>query len=120
MERLAAERILALRCNVYRGYLDRIFASAGFKPPMLTEFDTFSSVLIGVEAGHSIALFAPIVKLAAGQQLLYRPITGTTESLPAGIARGKNDNVTPAAEEFCEILRNISNGANGQKPSKGP
>jgi DNA-binding transcriptional LysR family regulator len=120
LERLAAERILALRSNVYRGYLDRIFTSAGFKPRMLTEFETFSSVLIGVEAGHGIALFAPIVKLAAGQQLLYRPVTGTTESIPAGIARGKNHSVTPAAEEFCEILRNISNGANGQKPSKGP
>lgn len=120
LEKLAAEPILGLRRNDYRGYLDRIFAPSGFKPRIVTECDTCNSVLIEVEAGHGIALCAPIVKLAPGQQLLYRPLTGTTESLSAGIARAKNGNLTPAAEEFCEILRNISNGANGQKPSKGP
>jgi hypothetical protein len=55
-----------------------------------------------VEAGHGIALGAPIVKLAAGQQLLYRPLTGTTESLSVGIARAKNGDVTPAGEYFCD------------------
>jgi DNA-binding transcriptional LysR family regulator len=117
LERLAAEPILGLRRNDYRGYLDRIFAPSGFKPRIVTECDTFSSVLIEVEAGHGIALGAPIVKLAAaaGHHLLYRPLTGTTESLSVGIARAKNGNVTPAGEEFCEILRNVSNGATTTK-----
>jgi DNA-binding transcriptional LysR family regulator len=105
LEKVAAEPILGLRRNDYRGYLDRIFAPSRFKPRIVTECDTFSSVLIEVQAGHGIALFAPIVKLAAGHQLLYRPLTGTTESLSAGIARAKNGEVTPAGEEFCEILR---------------
>jgi hypothetical protein len=69
-----------------------------------------------VEAGHGIALFAPIYKLAAGKRLLYRRITGTTESLSVGIARAKNGTVTPAGEAFCEILRNVSNGATATKP----
>jgi DNA-binding transcriptional LysR family regulator len=115
LERLAAEPILGLRRNDYRGYLDRIFAPTGFKPRIVTECDTFSSVLIEVEAGHGIALFAPIYKLAAGERLLYRRITGTTESLSVGIARAKNGTVTPAGEEFCEILRNVSNGATTTK-----
>jgi hypothetical protein len=88
--------------------------SIGFKPRIVTECDTYSSILIEVEAGHGIALSAPIFRPAAGKPLLYRRITGTTESLPAGIARAKNSNVTPAGEEFCEILRNVSNGATGE------
>jgi DNA-binding transcriptional LysR family regulator len=115
LERLAAEPILGLRRNDYRGYLDRIFAPTGFKPRIVTECDTFSSVLIEVEAGHGIALFAPIYKLAAGKRLLYRRITDTTESLSVGIARAKNGNVTPAGEEFCKILRTASNGAAATK-----
>jgi DNA-binding transcriptional LysR family regulator len=115
LEKLAAEPILGLRRNDYRGYLDRIFAPTGFKPRIVTECDTFSSILIEVEAGHGIALGAPIAKLAAGQQLLYRPLTGTTESLSVGIARAKNGNVTPAGEEFCDILRNVSTGATATK-----
>jgi DNA-binding transcriptional LysR family regulator len=111
LEKLAAEPILSLRRNDYRGYLDRIFAPSGFKPRIVTECDTFSSVLIEVEAGQGVALCAPIVKLGAGQQLLYRPLIGTTESLSAGIARAKNGNVTPAGEDFCGFLRNASNGA---------
>jgi DNA-binding transcriptional LysR family regulator len=82
---------------------------------MVTECDTFSSVLIEVEAGLGIALFAPIYKLAAGKRLLYRRITDTTESLSVGIARAKNGNVTPAGEEFCKILRTASNGAAATK-----
>ena len=114
LKRLAAEPILGLRRNDYRRYLDRIFAPTGCKPRIVTECDTFSSILIEVEAGHGIALFAPIYKLAAGKPLLYRRITGTTESLSVGIARAKNGNVTPPGEEFCEILRNVSNGSDCQ------
>jgi DNA-binding transcriptional LysR family regulator len=115
LARLAAEPILGLRRNDCRGYLDRIFAPTGFKPRIVPECDTFSSVLIEVEAGHGIALFAPIYKLAAGKRLLYRRITDTTESLSVGIARAKNGNVTPAGEEFCKILRTASNGAAATK-----
>ena len=115
LERLAAEPILGLHRNDYRGCLDRIFAPTGFKPRMVTECDTFSSVLIEVEAGLGIALFAPIYKLAAGKRLLYRRITDTTESLSVGIARATNGNVTPAGEEFCKILRTVSNGAAATK-----
>jgi hypothetical protein len=79
--------------------------------------DTFGSLLIEVEAGHGIALGIPIFKLTAAKRLLYRPLTGTTEALSVGIARATKGDMTPAGEEFCEILRNISNGTNGGKPS---
>ena len=115
LEKLTTEPILGLRRDDYRGYLDRIFAPTGLKPRIVTECDTFSSILIEVEAGHGIALFASIFKLATGKQLLYRPLTGTTESLSAGIARAKNGKVTPAGEDFCEILRNVSNRSTATK-----
>jgi hypothetical protein len=77
--------------------------------------DTFASLLIEVQAGHGVALSIPILNTAA-KRLLYRPLTGTTEALSVGIARATKRDITPAAEEFCEIVRNISNGANGCKP----
>ena len=49
-----------------------------------------------------------IFKLVAGKRLLYRPLTGTTEVASMGIARVSKGDVTPAGEEFCEILRKIS------------
>jgi hypothetical protein len=43
-----------------------------------------------------------------GKRLLYRPLTGTTETLSVGIARATKGDVTPAGEKFCEILRKTS------------
>ena len=111
LEKVAAEPLLSLRRKDYRKYLDRIFAPIGVKPRIAVECDTFSSILIEVEAGHGIALCTPIFKLAAGKPLLYRPLTGTTETLSVGIARAAKGDVTPAGEKFCEILRKTSDEA---------
>jgi DNA-binding transcriptional LysR family regulator len=54
-------------------------------------------------------------QLQVAQSALSR-LTGTTESLSAGIARAKNGHVTPAGEEFCEILRKVSDGATATEP----
>ena len=43
-----------------------------------------------------------------GKSLLYRPVTGTTVSVSVGIARATMTYLTPAAEKFCEIMRQIS------------
>jgi len=67
-----------------------------------------------VEAGRGIALCIPSFKLLTGERLAYRPVTGTTELLSVGIARATKGDVTPAGEEFCEILRKVSNGANSE------
>jgi DNA-binding transcriptional LysR family regulator len=117
LEKVAAEPLISLRRQDYREYLNRIFAPTGVKPRIAVQCDTFGSLLIEVEAGHGIALGIPIFKLAGAKRLLYRPLTGTTETLSVGIARATKGDMTPAGEEFCEILRNISNGANGRKPS---
>jgi DNA-binding transcriptional LysR family regulator len=108
LEKLTAEPLIALRRQDYREYLNRIFAPIGVKPRIAMECDTFSSILIEVEAGHGIALCIPI---AGGKRLLYRPLTGTTEALSVGIARSRKSDVTPAGEKFCEILRKTSNEA---------
>jgi LysR family transcriptional regulator, benzoate and cis,cis-muconate-responsive activator of ben and cat genes len=116
LEELTAEPIVGLHIDGYRGDLDRIFAPTGLKPRMVMECDTYGSVLIEVEAGRGVAFCAPIFKLADDKRVLYRRLTGTTESLSAGIARAKNGHVTPAGEEFCEILRKVSDGATATEP----
>ena len=116
LEKVAAEPLISLRRQDYREYLNRIFAPTGVKPRIAVQCDTFASLLSEVEAGHGIALGIPMFKLAAAKRLLYRPITDT-ETLSAGIARATKGGMTPAGEEFCKILRDISNGANGRKPS---
>src|SRR5262245_40809860 len=49
------------------------------------------------------------------KRLLYRPLTGTTETQSVGIARATKGDVTPAGEKFCEILRQISTEADRDK-----
>jgi hypothetical protein len=51
------------------------------------------------------------LKLMSGERLLYRPLTGTTETQFVGIARATKADVTPAGEKFREILRKLSRGA---------
>jgi DNA-binding transcriptional LysR family regulator len=116
LERVAAEALISLHGRDYREYLNRIFAPTGVKPRIAVECDTFASLRIEVEAAHGIALGMPISN-AAATRLLYRPITGTTETLSVGIARATKGDMTPAGKKFCEILRNISNGMNARKPS---
>src|SRR6267378_3520942 len=113
LEKLAAEPLVVLRRKSYpesERYLDRLFASIGAKPSIAVECDSASSLITEVEAGRGIALATPIFELVTGKRLLYRPLTGTTEVLSAGIARATKGDVTPAGEKFCEILRRISKG----------
>src|SRR6266478_4574257 len=116
LEKLAAEPLVGFRRKDYPEYyhaLDRMFAPIREKPRIAVECDSASSLITEVEAGRGIALTAPIFKLVAGKRLLYRPLTGTTEVASVGIARASKGDVTPAGEQFCEILRRISNGASG-------
>lgn len=111
VEKLAAEPIVALGRKDYPEYyrfLDRIFAPLHAKPRIAVECDSASSLITEVEAGRGIALAIPIFKLVAGKRLLYRPLTGTTETASVGIARAAKGDVTPAGEKFCEILRQKS------------
>lgn len=111
LERVAAEPLIGLCHEGFPHYyhnLERIFAPTGVKPRIAVECDSRISLLIKVEAGHGIALFTPISKLATSKSLLYRPVTGTTVSVPIGIAYATTAALTPAAERFCEILRQTS------------
>jgi DNA-binding transcriptional LysR family regulator len=114
LEKVAVEPLVGLRRRGYSEYyriLERIFASVSAKPRIAVESDSESSLVVEVEAGHGIALVTTILKLTSGKRLLYRPLTGTTETQLVGIARAAKGDVTPAGEKFCEILRQISSEA---------
>jgi DNA-binding transcriptional LysR family regulator len=111
LERVAGERLVILSRKNYSEYnriLGRILALVSTKPRIAMECDSEDSLFMEVEAGRGIALVTTIAKLAAGKRLLYRPLTGTTETQLVGIARATKGDVTPAGEKFCEILRQIS------------
>jgi hypothetical protein len=52
------------------------------------------------------------------KRLLYRPLTGTTETQSIGIARATKGDVTPAGEKFCEILRRLTGTVRASPVSK--
>jgi len=111
LEKVASEPLVGLRRKDYSEYyriLERVFAPISTKPRIAVECDSASSLVLKVEAGHGIALVTTILKVAAGKRLLFRPLTGTTESQSVGIARAAKGDVTPAGEKFCAILRKIS------------
>jgi DNA-binding transcriptional LysR family regulator len=119
LEKLAAEPVVSLDRKVYSEYhrrLEGLFASIPAKPRIAVACDSISSLITEVEAGRGIALTPTSFQLTAGKRLLYRPLTGTSESVPVGIARATKGDVTPAGERFCEILRKISYGGTAAKP----
>jgi DNA-binding transcriptional LysR family regulator len=121
LQRIAAEPLIGMRRHDYPEYypdLERLFASIGAKPRIAVECDSTSSLLIEVEAGHGIALCLPIFEHVTGKRLLYRPITGTTKTVPIGIARATDGDLTPAGAKFCAILREIFSGATAAKPNR--
>src|SRR5213593_1945259 len=82
LEKLAAEPLVGLRRKDYSEYnrmLDRLFSPICATPRIAVECDSDSSLITEVEAGRGIALSSTIFKLVAGNRLLYRPLTGTTE-----------------------------------------
>jgi DNA-binding transcriptional LysR family regulator len=112
LKKFATEPIVGLNRKDYsefHRFLDRLFASLDVKPIIAVECDSLNSLIAEVEAGRGISLATPIFKLVFADRLLYRPLTGTTETASVGIARATNGDVTPAGEKFCEILRQISN-----------
>jgi len=118
LEKLASERLVILSRKSYSEYhriLEHIFAPVSCKPRIVMECDSEDSLFIEIEAGRGIALVTMIAKLMSGKRLLYRPLTGTTETQSVGIARATKGDVTPAGEKFCEILRQISTEADRNK-----
>src|SRR5215831_1537788 len=111
LEKLAGERLVILSRKSYSEYhriLEHIFAPVSGKPRIARECDSANSLFMEVEAGRGITLVTTIAKLAAGKRLVYRPLTGTTETQFVGIAHLSGGDVTPAGEKFCEILRKLS------------
>jgi len=89
LERLADEPLVGLSRKgypEYYDYLDRIFAPIHAKPRIVVECDSMSSLIAEVEAGRGISLASSTFKLVVGKRLLYRSLTGTTETQSVGIA----------------------------------
>jgi DNA-binding transcriptional LysR family regulator len=108
LEKIVNEPLVALSRKDYpdaHEMMDRIFLPMKIKPRIAVECDSASSLIAEVEAGRGIALSSAFFKLVTGKRLLYRPLSGTTESLAVGIARSSKGDVTPAGEKFCEMLR---------------
>ena len=111
MAELATEPVIGLRRKDYSEYyriLEQIFAAISAKPRIAVKCDSISSLIVEVEAGRGVALVPTTLKLMSGKRLIYRPLTGTTETQSVGIARATKGDVTPAGEKFCEILRRKS------------
>ena len=111
LEKLATEPLIGLRRKNYSEYyriLEQIFAAISAKPRIAMECDSISSLIMEGEAGSGIALVPTTLKLMSGKRLIYRPLTGTTETQSVGIARATKGDVTPAGKKFCEILRRKS------------
>jgi DNA-binding transcriptional LysR family regulator len=112
LERLATQPLVVLRRKEYSGYhnvLAQIFAPISAKPRIAVECDGFSSLVAQVEAGHGVVVATPLFRLVAAKRLISRPLE-TTEVQAVGIARATKGDVTPAGDEFCEILRKVSGG----------
>ena len=111
LEKVATEPLVGLRRKGYSEYyriLESILAPVSAKPRIAVECDSESSLVVEVEAGRGIALVTTILKLMSGKRLLYRPLTGTTETQSVGISRATKGDLTPAGEKFCEILRKLT------------
>jgi DNA-binding transcriptional LysR family regulator len=111
VEKLAAEWIVGFRRKDYPEFyhnLNSIYASVRSKPRISVECDSASSLITEVEAGRGVALVIPSFEFVSGKRLIYRPLTGTDFVVSVGIARATKNDVSPAGEKFCEILRKHS------------
>jgi DNA-binding transcriptional LysR family regulator len=122
LEKVAIEPMVGLRRSDNPGYyhvLDRVFSRIGTKLRGVAECDTASSMITAIEAGRGIMVSIPAFKHISGKRLIYRPLTGISETFSIGIARAKKGDVTPAGEKFCEALRKVAKGlALGKSPAR--
>ncbi len=111
LEKVATEPLVALNRKDYPDaylLLERLFRPLGVKPRIAVECDSGSSVVTAIEAQRGITLTVPVFKLVTGKRLLYRPLTGTSDVLPVGIARARGGDMPPAGEKLCDLLRKVS------------
>jgi DNA-binding transcriptional LysR family regulator len=111
LDKFAAEPLVNLSRKDYPGaysFLENLLRPLGVKPRVVLEADSGSSATAAIEAGRGIAMTLPVFKLVTGKRLVYRPLTGVTETISVGIARARNGDLAPAGKKFCEILREIS------------
>src|SRR6476620_2546843 len=89
LEKLALQSVVSLDRKMYSEYhrrLERLFTCISAKPRIVVACDSISSFILEMEAGRGIALMPTFLRLIAGERLLYRPLTGTMETMPVGIA----------------------------------
>lgn len=108
LKSFAAEPIVALRRKDfpdYHEYLAKTFARLGMKPHIAVECDSGSSLTTAVESGRGVALAIAPQKQSTGKRVIYRPLADSAQTMPIGIVRRKEAELSPAGNRFCELLR---------------
>ena len=121
LEKLANEPIVGFSRQDYPAYfpfIERIFLPLGVKPRIAVECDSGSSIITAVETGRGITVTIPVLKIVSGKRLAFRPIAGVHEEILVGISRATNGDVTPAGEQFCEIMRQVAKATSAPRLQK--
>lgn len=108
LQSLSAEPIVALRHKDfpdYHEYLGKTFNGLGMKPRIAVECDSGSSLITAVESGRGIALAVAPQKQSTGKRFIYRPLADYVETIPIGIVRRRDGELSPVGKGFCEQLR---------------
>jgi DNA-binding transcriptional LysR family regulator len=111
VKKAAAEPLVVLRrrdYSEYHGLLERFFSPLKLHPNIVVECDGTSSLITEVEGGRGIAVADEVVRLVAGDRLVYVPFSGSKVTHAIGICRATNGELTPAGERFCAVLRQVS------------
>ncbi|EEF60095.1 LysR family transcriptional regulator [Pedosphaera parvula] len=111
LEKIANEPLVGFARHDYPDYypfVERIFRPLGVTPKIAVECDSGSSLITAVETGRGVSLAMSVFKVVTGKRLVLRPVAGSKDEIPVGIARAKNGDLTPAGEKFCEFLRKFS------------
>jgi DNA-binding transcriptional LysR family regulator len=113
LQKIASEPLITLNRKNYPGAysrLEQLFQPLGVRPRIALEADSGSSLIAAIESQRGVGLAIPVLKLVTGKRLVYRTLAGVDETISVGIARAKGGLVTAAGEQFCKILRKISQG----------
>lgn len=105
---LAVEPLVALSRKDYSEYhlhLENIFGPGRHRYRIATECDGASSLIADVESGHGVAVVTESFWRITGDRLVLVPLEEVGAAQRVGIARAVHADVTPAAERFCQMLR---------------
>lgn len=109
LETLSRQPLVVLnrkRNSEFHRILKRVFAP--LRPNIVTESDSLNSLITEVSVGNCVAVVSQLFKQAVGTRLAYRKLIDNKVAMSVGIARAKNGDLPPAAEQLCATIRQIA------------